>query len=60
VKDDVSLISFSVYLSFVFRKTTDFYKLILYPATLLKVFISCRNSGGNFRVTYIYYHNICK
>ena len=38
-----SLISFSVHFSFVYRKATDLGKLILYPATLLKVFISCRN-----------------
>jgi hypothetical protein len=28
----------------------------LYTATLLEVFISCRNPDGIFRVTYIYFH----
>ena len=42
VKGDVSLISISASLSFVYRRATDFLKLIVYPATLLRVFISCR------------------
>lgn len=29
----------SIYLSLVYQKAMDFYKLILYPATLLKVLI---------------------
>ena len=36
-------------------KVTNFFEEILYPATLLRVFIS---SGGIFGVTYIYYHVI--
>jgi hypothetical protein len=43
VKDTVSLMSFSVPLSLVYLKATRFCELILYPATLLKVFISCRS-----------------
>lgn len=39
----VSLISFSVYLSLVFRKAVDFCVLTLYSASLLKVFISSKN-----------------
>ena len=41
VKDVVSLICFSVCLSFIQKKATDLFELILYPATLLKLFISC-------------------
>lgn len=46
VKGAVFLISFSAYLSFVHKKATVFYYyyLILYPATLLKMFISYRSS----------------
>ena len=36
MKGDVSLISLSASLSFVYRRATDFLELILYPATLLK------------------------
>ena len=43
VKGDVSLIYLSASLSFVHRRATDFFELILYPATFLKVFISCRS-----------------
>lgn len=46
VKGAVFLISFSAYLSFVHKRATVFYYyyLILYPATLLKMFISYRSS----------------
>jgi hypothetical protein len=40
VKGVVSLISFSAYLSFEFRKATHLFELILYWATLLNLFIS--------------------
>jgi hypothetical protein len=50
MKGVVSLIYFSVHLSFVNRKDTDFCELILYSAILLKVFTSC-----SFLVTYISY-----
>ena len=48
VKDDVSLISFSAYFSSVYRRDTDFFELILYTATLLKVFMSYRSSLEEF------------
>ena len=48
VKGDVSLISFSAHLSSLYRRATDFFELILYPATLLKVFISGRSSLVEF------------
>lgn len=44
----VSLISFSVHLSFVYGRATDFCELILYPATLLQVFMSSRNFPAEF------------
>ena len=44
VKGDVYLISFPSLLSSLYRRATDFFELILYPATLLKVFMSCRSS----------------
>ena len=58
VKGDVSLISFSVHISSVYRRATDFFELILYPATLLNVFMSCRSSLVelnlcNFEVTLV-------
>ena len=43
MKDVVSLISLSAHLSLIYRKATDFYVLILFAATLLKVFFSCRD-----------------
>ena len=48
VKGDVSLISFSLDLSSVYSRATEFFELILYPATLLKVFISCTSSLVEF------------
>jgi hypothetical protein len=44
VKGFVSLISFSVHMSLVYRRAVDFCELILYPASLLKVDVSCRSS----------------
>jgi hypothetical protein len=38
----VFLYSFSIYSLLVYRKATNFYKLILYPATLQKLFIVSR------------------
>ena len=44
MKGTGTLLSFSLYLSFVYRRATDLQELIFYPATLLKVFISGRSS----------------
>ena len=44
VKGVVSLISFPALLSSVYRRATDFFELSLYPATLLKVFMSHRSA----------------
>jgi hypothetical protein len=54
----VSLLSSSVYVSFVYRiRSTEFFELILQSATLVKVFISYRSlHGENFRVTYVHCH----
>lgn len=54
MKDTVFLISFSVYLSFAYRKTTDFCVVILYHANLQKMFNCCKFPGENFRVTDVY------
>ena len=43
VKGVDSLISSQALLSSVYRRVTDFFELILYPATLLKVLMSCRS-----------------
>ena len=48
VKGVVSLISCSACLSFEYRKATDLLELILYLATLLKLFTSYRNSLMEF------------
>ena len=57
VKGNVSLISFSGHLSSVYRKATDFFELILYPATLQKVFMNFTISLIEFfGVTYVSYH----
>ena len=48
VKGTVSLISFSVCLSFEYGERTDMFEPILYPATLFKLFISCRSSLVEF------------
>ena len=42
----VSLISFLAHLLFVYKRATDFLKLILYQTTLLKVFIRCKEFSG--------------
>ena len=44
VKGDVSLISFLARLLSVCKRATEFFELILYLVTLLKVFVSYRSS----------------
>jgi hypothetical protein len=53
-KGMVSLISFSPCLSFVYRKAIDWFELILYPATTLKLFIRFRSSLVGFLGLLIY------
>ena len=48
VKGIVSLISFSAHLSLLQWKATDLFELVLYLATLLKLFISWRSSLVEF------------
>ena len=61
VKGDASLISFSTKVSSVYSRAIDIFELILYPATLLRVFISCRSSLVEFFwVTNVDYHVVCK
>jgi hypothetical protein len=48
VKDVICMISFKIHLSFAYTMPTDVCVSNLYPATLLKVFISCRSSQWNF------------
>jgi hypothetical protein len=48
MKGVISLISFSACLSFEYRKNTTLFELILYMATLLKLFISYRSSLEEF------------
>ena len=43
VKDVVCLIPFSVHLPSLYRRTTDFCELTLYPDILLNMCISCKN-----------------
>jgi transposase len=50
----ISLICFSVHLSFVSRRTIEILEFILHPVTLLKVFISCRSSLVEFLESIIY------
>ena len=48
VKGVISLATLSVCITFEYKKATDLFKLILYPNTLLKLFISCRSSVVEF------------
>jgi hypothetical protein len=58
VKGVVALISFSSCLSFVERKATDLFELILYPDTALKLFIRCGISLVEFLESLIYHLQI--
>jgi hypothetical protein len=49
-------VAFPFYLSYVYRKATDVYKLIFISATLLEMFISCRTSPVKFLWSHIYHH----
>jgi hypothetical protein len=62
MKGIISLISFSDCLSSIYKDAPDFGELILYPATLLKVFIGNRNFLVHFffQFTYVYYHMFCE
>jgi hypothetical protein len=44
LKGVISLMHFSVCLSFEYKKATDLFEIILYPTTLLKLFINFRSS----------------
>ena len=48
VRGVVSLISVPAMLSSVYKRATDFFELILYPAALLKLFMSRRSSLVEF------------
>lgn len=61
MKGGVSLFSSSVCLPYVCSKDTDFFELILYPATLLKGLINSRSFLGEyFWFTYVYNHILFK
>ena len=53
VKDEISVI-LPCFFSFLYCRTIDFLEFILYPATLLKVFISCRSFLVEFLVSFMY------
>ena len=63
IKVAIFLVSFSLSLSFDYRRAINFFfQLISYAATSLKVFICCKSrvSQQNLGVAYVYYHSICK
>ena len=55
-----SLISLYSVSLFVYRNATDFWALILYPATVPNCCMSSSNLGVESWVFYVQYHVICK
>jgi hypothetical protein len=55
----VFLYSFSIFSLLLYRKATGFCKLILYPATVLKLFMMSRSFGAEFfRCFFFFYRNV--
>ena len=54
VKSAASLISFLIYLPFVYMKDSDLFVLFLFPATLLNIFMSLRDFLVEFLGSFLY------
>jgi hypothetical protein len=54
VKSDIYVLFFSACLSYLKRKTTGLFELILYPTTALKLFIRFRSSLVEFLMSFMY------